>query len=115
MKNTETFCLKIVDNNQFPIYNYSVNKRQKRERGKIMDNKVLFGIMCIIFNCYGVPCFMQGKVSTGILRIVLCVVTCGVIGIINVIKGIILGIQVLKMSDEEYAEKKDTLTSGIPS
>ena len=80
-----------------------------------MDNKVLFGIMCIIFNSYGVPCFMQGKVSTGVLRIVLGVVTCSVIAVINLVKGIILGIQVLKMSDEEYAEKKYELSSGIPN
>ena len=80
-----------------------------------MDNKILFGIMCIIFNSYGVPCFMQGQVKTGILRIVLGVVTCGVIGIINVIKGIILGVQVLKMTDEEYEAKKGTITSGIPA
>lgn len=80
-----------------------------------MENKTLFGIMCIIFNSYGVPCFMQGNVSAGIWRIVLGVVTCGVIGVINVVKGIILGIQVLKMSEEEYQEKKYSLTSGIPS
>ena len=80
-----------------------------------MDNRILFGIMCIIFNSYGVPCFMQGQVQTGIMRIVLGVVTCGVIGIINMVKGIILGIQILKMTDEEYAEKKGTFTSGIPA
>ena len=80
-----------------------------------MDNRILFGIMCIIFNSYGVPCFMQKQIKTGILRIVLAVVTFGVIGIINVVKGIILGVQVLKMTDEEYAEKKYTLTSGIPA
>ena len=80
-----------------------------------MNNKILFGIMCIAFNSYGVPCFMQGKVKTGILRIVLACVTFGVIGLINVIKGIILGIQVLKMSDAEYQEKKYTLSSGIPN
>ena len=78
-------------------------------------NKTVFGIMCIIFNSIGVPCFMQGKVKTGILRIVLACVTFGVIGLINVIKGIILGIQVLKMSDAEYQEKKYTLSSGIPN
>lgn len=78
-------------------------------------NKTVFGIMCIIFNSYGVPCFMQGRVKTGILRIVLGCVTFGVIGVINVIKGIILGIQVLKMTDEEFEAKKDTLTSGIPA
>ena len=80
-----------------------------------MDNKILFGIMCIIFNAYGVPCFMQGKTKAGILRIVLAVVTFGIVALINCIKGIILGIQVLKMSDEEYAEKKGTLDSGIPA
>ena len=79
-----------------------------------MDNKVLFGVMCIIFNSYGVPCFMQGQVKAGILRIVLAWVTFGVIGIINFVKGIILGVNVLKMTDEEYAEKKGTLASGIP-
>lgn len=80
-----------------------------------MNNKILFGIMCIVFNSYGVPCFMQGNVGTGIARIILGIVSCGVIGIINMIKGIILGIQVLNMSDEEFAEKKATLTNGIPS
>ena len=79
-----------------------------------MDNKVLFGIMTIIFNSLGVPCFMQGRVKTGILRIVLAIVTCGVIEIINIVKGIILGIQILKMSDEEFQEKKYTISSGIP-
>ena len=80
-----------------------------------MDNKILFGIMCIIFNSYGVPCFMQGKTKAGILRIVLGIVTFGIVGIINVVKGIILGVQVLKMSDEEYASKKGTLDNGIPA
>ena len=80
-----------------------------------MDNRILFGILCIVFNSYGVPCFMQGQVKTGILRIVLGVVTCGVIAFINAIKGIILGINILKMTDEEFAAKKGTLTSGIPA
>ena len=79
-----------------------------------MDNKVLFGVMCIIFNSYGVPCFMQGKTKTGILRIVLGIVSFGIIGIINTVKGIILGIKVLKMTDEEFEQQKYTLDSGIP-
>ena len=74
-----------------------------------MDNRVLFGVMCIIFNSYGVPCFMQGEVKKGVIRIILAIVTFGIIGIINLVKGIILGIEVLKMTDEEFAEKKNTL------
>ena len=80
-----------------------------------MDNRVLFGLMTLIFNCYGVPCFMAKKIKAGILRIVLGIVTCDVIFIINFIKGIILGIKILKMTDEEFAEQKETLFSGIPS
>lgn len=79
-----------------------------------MDNKVLFGIMTIIFNSIGVPCFMQGRVGKGILRIVLAIVTCGVIGVINEIMGIVLGIKILMMSDEEYNEKKATIALGVP-
>ena len=81
-----------------------------------MDNKILFGIMTIIFNCYGVPCFMVGKVKAGVLRIVLGCVTCGVIIVINEIMGIIKGIQILCMSDEEFAAAdKTTLLMGVPS
>ena len=81
-----------------------------------MDNKVLFGIMTIIFNSIGVPCFMQGKVGAGILRIVLGVVSCGVISLINEIMGIVKGIKILCMSDEEYAAAdKATLLAGVPS
>ena len=80
-----------------------------------MDNKIVFGIMCIIFNSLGVPCFMQGQTKTGILRIVLGIVTCSVLFYVNLIMGIILGIQILKMSDEEYEAKKGTFTKGIPA
>lgn len=78
-------------------------------------NRIAFGIMCIAFNAIGVPCFIQKQVKTGIMRIVLGVITCGVIEIINVIKGIILGIQVLKMSEEDYRAKFGTIDSGIPA
>lgn len=80
-----------------------------------MDNRILFGIMCIIFNSYGVPCFLQGQTKTGILRIVLSVVTLGILGVYNAIMGIILGIKVLKMSDEEFAAQKEKLSAGIPA
>ena len=80
----------------------------------VMDNKIVFGIMCIIFNSLGVPCFMQGQTKTGVLRIVLSIVTFGIVGIINEIMGIILGIKVLTMSDEEYEAKKGNISMGIP-
>ena len=81
-----------------------------------MDNKILYGIMTIIFNSIGVPCFMQGKVKAGVIRIILAVITFGVIGFINEIFGIIQGIKILCMSDEEFAAAdKATLLAGVPS
>ncbi|MBR5615494.1 MAG: hypothetical protein IKW66_01610 [Clostridia bacterium] len=81
-----------------------------------MDNKILYGIMTLIFNSVGVPCFMQGKVKEGVLRIVLGCVTFGVIACINEVMGIIQGIKILCMSDEDYAAAdKATLLMGIPS
>ena len=80
-----------------------------------MDNRILFGIMTLIFNSYGVPCFMAGKVKAGILRIVLGIISLGVIGLINEIMGIIMGVKILCMTDEEFAEKKETLLMGVPS
>ena len=79
-----------------------------------MDNKMLFAIMTLILNGYGVPCFMAKNVKTGVLRIVLGVVTFGVIFVINEVMGIILGIKILQMSDEEFQAQKDTLFTGIP-
>ena len=81
-----------------------------------MDNKVLFGILNILFNCYGVPAFMVGNTKAGILQLVLCFVTCGIVGTINGIMGIIAGIKMLTMTDEEYAAAdKVALLMGIPS
>ena len=78
-------------------------------------NKITFGILTILFNCIGVPCFIQGRKSEGIKRIVFGIITCGIIMIINEIKGIILGIKILTMTDEEFEAQKDTITSGIPA
>lgn len=80
-----------------------------------MGNRILFGIMCIAFNNVGVPCFMQKRIKTGILRIVFGIISFGVIAIINFVKGIILGVKVLKMSDEEFKANKESLTAGIPA
>ena len=79
-----------------------------------MDNRVLFGIMVLIFNNCGVPCFMQGYTRTGIKRIVLGCLTLGVIGVINWVKGIFMGIDILTMSDAEYQSKKGTFINGVP-
>lgn len=81
-----------------------------------MDNKILFGVMTIIFNSIGVPSFMTGNKNRGIKTIIFGIITIGVIGIINEIKGIINGIKILKMTDEEFAAAdKAALIDAIPA
>lgn len=82
----------------------------------MMDNKILFGVMTIIFNSIGVPSFMTGNKNRGIKTIIFGIITIGVIGIINEIKGIINGIKILKMTDEEFAvADKASLIDAIPA
>ena len=68
-----------------------------------MDNKIVFAILTIILNAVGVPNFMVGDSKGGVKKIILGVVTFGVIAIINEIKGIIQGIKIIQMSDEDFA------------
>lgn len=68
-----------------------------------MDNRQVYAILTILLNHIGVPCFLQGQKKEGIKRIILTCVTFGVMGIIYMIKGIIKGIEILKMTDEEFA------------
>ena len=78
-------------------------------------NKTTFGILTILFNGYGVPCFLQGKKELGIKRIIFGIISLGIIALINEIKGIFLGIEILKMTEEEFQAKLGTFDSGIPA
>ena len=79
-------------------------------------NKTVFGILTILFNEIGLPAFLTGNVKGGILAIVLGIVTCEIVFIINAIKGIIAGIKILKMTDEEFAAAdKTAFLKGIPA
>ena len=90
-----------------------LNKKLGKEETAM--NRITYGILTLLFNALGVPCFIQGKVKAGVIRIVLYFVTFGIVGLINEIIGIINGIKILCMSDEEYEAKKETLLFGIPS
>ena len=75
-------------------------------------NKVVFGILTILFNTIGVPSFIAGNVKAGILTIVLNI--CFVLSIINWIMGIINGIKIITMADEDYeAADKATLVKCL--
>lgn len=65
-------------------------------------NKTTFGILTLVLNSYGLPSFLNGNVKKGVFTIVSGVITCGVVAVINAIKGIIMGIKILQMSDADF-------------
>lgn len=66
-------------------------------------NKTTYGILTLLLNSYGLPCFLNGNTRKGVFTIVSGVITCGVVAMINAIKGIIMGIKILQMTDEDFA------------
>ena len=81
-----------------------------------MDNKIVFGVLTILFNQIGVPSFLVKDTGRGVKTIIFGIITLGIIAIINVIKGIINGIKILKMDDEEFAAAdKASLIDAIPA
>ena len=78
-----------------------------------MENKVVFGVLTILFNQLGVPSFIVKDTKRGVKTIIFNILI--IPGIINFIKGIIAGINILKMTDEEFAAAdKATLIDAIP-
>lgn len=77
-------------------------------------NKTTFAILTLLFNQLGVPSFITGNSKKGIFTIVSAAITLGVVGLINFIKGILNGIKIFKMTDEEFeAADKASLVDAI--
>ena len=80
-----------------------------------MDNKIAFGVLTILFNQIGVPSFIAKDSGRGVKTIIFGIITLGIIFLINAIKGIIGGIKILKMSDEDFAAAdKIALIDALP-
>lgn len=62
------------------------------------NKKVLAGILGLIFGYLGVHKFYLGYTKEGIIQLIISVCSCGVLGIIGFIEGIIY----LTKSDEEF-------------
>ena len=82
-----------------------------------MDNKIVYGLMTLILNVYSVPLFMQGKVKEGVIRLILYIIPIAgqIFAVINFVTGLIQGIKILQMSDEDYAAAdKEAFLVGFP-
>ena len=68
------------------------------------------GLLAILIGALGVHYFYLGKVGGGLLTILLCIVTCGLWGVIPLIQGILM----LCMTNEEFERKYVTNPSTFP-
>ena len=78
-----------------------------------MDNRTTYALLVLLFNSYGITSFLKGNTKKALFTILSAVITFGVVGFINSIKGILLAIKIFKMTDEEFASAKDTLEDAI--
>ncbi len=62
------------------------------------EKKIVAGILGILLGTFAVHKFYLGNTKTGIIQLVISVVTCGAGGLIGVIEGIIY----LTKTDEEF-------------
>jgi TM2 domain-containing membrane protein YozV len=62
------------------------------------NKKVLAGLLGIFLGTFGIHKFVLGYTQEGIIQLVISVLTCGTLGIIGFIEGIIY----LTKSDEEF-------------
>ena len=77
-------------------------------------NKTTYGVLVLLLNGYGMASFLNGNTNKGIFTIVSSFITLGILGFVNVIKGILMGIKILQMTDEEFeASDKATFEDSI--
>lgn len=64
------------------------------------DKKLIAGLLGILLGTFAIHKFYLGYTKTGIIQLIIGIVTCGIGGIIGFIEGIIY----LTKSDEEFEE-----------
>lgn len=73
-------------------------------RGK---DKTAAGILGILLGGLGVHQFYLGSVGTGLILIAISVITCGIVG---AVLGLVEGILILVMSDEDFNKRYNERT-----
>ena len=80
----------IDDNGNKKVYHYSVDE----------SKRVIAGILGILFGSLGIHKFVLGYTKEGLIQIGISIISCGILGIIGIIEGIIY----LTKNDEEFVE-----------
>ena len=66
--------------------------------GQQENKKIIAGVLAIVIGSLGVHKFILGYTKEGIIQIILSIISCGILGIIPFIEGIIY----LTKSDNEF-------------
>lgn len=67
---------------------------------KAADKKLIAGLLGILLGTFAIHKFYLGYTKTGVIQLIIGIVTCGVGGIIGLIEGILY----LTKTDEEFEE-----------
>lgn len=92
---------------------------QRTSRGVFDDgpsgkNRGVAGILAILLGSFGVHFFYLGKNTAGIICLLLTLFSCGVAGALLYIMGLIQGILMLTMSEEEFENRYIYTLSTFP-
>ena len=66
------------------------------------DKKILAGILAIVVGSLGIHKFILGYKTEGLIMLLVTVLSCGILGIVMSVIGIVEGIMYLTKSDEEF-------------
>jgi TM2 domain-containing membrane protein YozV len=66
------------------------------------DKKIVAGILGIVLGAFGIHKFILGYTTEGIIMLAITLVSCGILGMVTSIIGIVEGIMYLTKSDEEF-------------
>lgn len=83
--------MNVTDENGNIVSNHTETQESKR---------ILAGVLAILLGSLAIHKFVLGYTKTGIIQLVITVLTCGILGVISFIEGIIY----LTKSDEEFVK-----------
>lgn len=92
------------------LLSQSNNERNAAEVNTTGKDKTLCGIFAILFGGLGVQYFYLGKISGGLISIVLSLITCGIWGIVALVQGIVM----LTMTQSQFEQKYVLNPSPLP-
>lgn len=84
--------MEIIDENGNPKRQYIYTSEESK--------RVLAGVLAILIGSLGIHKFVLGYTKEGIIQLIISFVSCGILGLIPFIEGIIY----LTKSDEEFVE-----------